>query len=137
MPDWRVIRAEYVTGEMSMRELCEQYGLSESTIRKRAAKEQWVEHREEHRNNLCQLVEQKVAEQKAVDEAEILAVRDEARRRLWGEIVRRVRGAEEMSMPELRQLVRNYCDLLDAEPEGSRDAEGGGVIEIPEVLGDG
>ena len=40
MPDWRVIRAEYVTGEMSMRELCEQYGLSESTIRKRAAKEQ-------------------------------------------------------------------------------------------------
>lgn len=133
MPDWRVIRAEYVTGEMSMRELCEKYGISESTIRKRAAKEQWVEHRGEHRNTLCHMVEQKVAEQKAQDEAEILAVRDEARRRLWREIVRRVRGAEEMSMSELRQLVRIYCDMLDAEPEGSRDTDAGGVIEIPEV----
>ena len=137
MADWRAIRTAYVTGEMSLQELSDKYGISANTIRKRSAKEQWVAHREAHRHNVCDILAQKVADSQAEQEARLVAIKEDARRLLWDEICRRIMGAEEMSMPELRQLVRNYCDMLDAEPEGSRGTEGGGVIEIPEVLGDG
>ena len=45
MVDWKKIKAEYIAGGVSYRELCEKYGVSESSMRKKAAKEQWTELR--------------------------------------------------------------------------------------------
>ena len=45
MVDWKKIKSEYVAGGVSYRELCEKHGVSESSMRKRAAKEQWTELR--------------------------------------------------------------------------------------------
>lgn len=43
--DWNTIKAEYIAGGISYRELAEKYGVSESTLKKKAAKEKWTELR--------------------------------------------------------------------------------------------
>ena len=40
--DWKRIKAEYIAGGTSYRKLAEKYGVSFSTLRKVAAKEQWT-----------------------------------------------------------------------------------------------
>jgi len=54
--EWRKIRVEYLRGKTTYRALAEKYGISESTIRKRASKEGWRKKRDE----LGTKVEQKV-----------------------------------------------------------------------------
>lgn len=43
--DWNKIKAEYIAGGTSYRKLAEKYGISFSTLRKVAAKEQWTQLR--------------------------------------------------------------------------------------------
>ena len=45
--EWRKIRLEYVKGKTTYKALAEKYGISESTIRKRASKEGWRKKRDE------------------------------------------------------------------------------------------
>ncbi len=47
--DWNKIKAEYIAGGTSYRKLAEKYGVSPSTLRKVAAKEQWTELRNKAR----------------------------------------------------------------------------------------
>lgn len=44
-PDYKKIKVEYIAGGTSYRKLAEKYGVSFSTLRKVAAKEQWTELR--------------------------------------------------------------------------------------------
>ena len=62
MVDWKKIKAEYVAGGVSYRELCQKHGVSESNMRKRAAKEQWTELRNSIATKNEQLLVDKVAE---------------------------------------------------------------------------
>lgn len=62
MVDWKKIKAEYVAGGVSYRELCQKHGVSESNMRKRAAKEQWTELRNSVDTKNEQLLVDKVAE---------------------------------------------------------------------------
>ena len=55
---WRKMRIEYVKGNTTYKKLAEKYGVSQSTIRKRASNEGW----REKRNKLDTKVEQKVLE---------------------------------------------------------------------------
>ena len=41
MIDWKTIETEYVTTDISHRELCEKYGICRSTISKKASEEKW------------------------------------------------------------------------------------------------
>jgi transposase-like protein len=61
--DWKKIKAEYVAGGVSYRELCEKHGVSESSMRKRAAKEQWTELRNSVDTKNEQLLVDKIAEE--------------------------------------------------------------------------
>ena len=45
--DWNAIRAEYIGGTMSQRELAEKYSLSEAYLVKKANKEHWKQDRDE------------------------------------------------------------------------------------------
>ena len=51
--DWKRIKAEYIAGGTSYRKLAQKYGVSFSTLRKVAAKEQWTELRNkvEHKSD--------------------------------------------------------------------------------------
>ena len=54
--DWLKIKAEYIAGGISMRELSGKYKVPESTIRKKASKEKW----KADRNKSTQKTEQKI-----------------------------------------------------------------------------
>lgn len=124
MADWVAIKTEYVTGEDSLQELAQKYGISQSTLRKRSANESWVEQREEHRNNLGTLVEQKTAEKIAESESEIASLKSKARLKIWKEIERRMADdVSKMDNADLRRMVQNYCDMHSTEPEDSGPAD--------------
>lgn len=56
--DWKAIKAEYIAGGKSYRELAEKHGVSQSSLRKLAAKEHWTELR----NNVETKNEQELVE---------------------------------------------------------------------------
>lgn len=43
--DWKKIKAEYIAGGTSYRKLCEKYGVSRTTLQRKAKEERWVELR--------------------------------------------------------------------------------------------
>ena len=60
MPDWSVIKAEYVTGKMSYRKLAEHWGVSFRTLSDRGTREQWGEERKKYRENVTNQTVQKI-----------------------------------------------------------------------------
>ncbi len=49
MIDWKTIETEYVTTDISHRQLASKYGICRSTICKKAAEDKWSDKRKEHR----------------------------------------------------------------------------------------
>lgn len=70
--DWHAIRAEYIAGGVSQRELAEKYDLSFSTIQKKCQRENWTKAREEAKIKIAENVVQKTADA-AADNATIAA----------------------------------------------------------------
>lgn len=50
--DWSAIKTEYVTGNTTYRELAKKYGVSFSTLQKRAKEEKWSEGRKKYRDRV-------------------------------------------------------------------------------------
>ena len=59
--DWNTIRAEYIGGGISQRDLAKKYGVSVDTLLKRANKERWNDDRKEASNKSAIKAQQKVA----------------------------------------------------------------------------
>jgi uncharacterized protein YjcR len=60
--DWKRIKAEYIAGGTSYRKLAEKYGVSFSTLRKVAAKEQWTELRDKTRTKTDTKISDNISE---------------------------------------------------------------------------
>lgn len=63
--DWHRIKGEYVAGGISQRDLAKKYGLSWSTLQKRAAREHWAKARSAACAKVVEKVVQKAAEKNA------------------------------------------------------------------------
>lgn len=50
--DWRAIKTEYITGNISYRKLAAKHGVPFSTLRNRAIEEQWYKQKEQKGNEL-------------------------------------------------------------------------------------
>ncbi len=74
--DYSEIRLEYVTGQTSLRELAEKYELSNGAIMELAARENWVEQREQHRSKVAQSVRGRIAAAQSVQRYEASTVID-------------------------------------------------------------
>ena len=70
--DWQTIKTEYITTDISLRQLAEKHGVSESTIFKKCSKEQWEALRKQHGSRVEAKILQKDANKKA-DRASRLA----------------------------------------------------------------
>ena len=64
--DWNKIKAEYIAGGTSYRKLAEKYGVSQSTLRQRAAREKWTDDK----NSVRTEIEQKMIESVSDEQAE-------------------------------------------------------------------
>ena len=60
--NWRKIKAEYIAGGISQRELAEKHGISQRTIERRAQQEKWTEKRKDADGKAVEKVAEKTAE---------------------------------------------------------------------------
>jgi transposase len=74
--DWKRIKAEYIAGGTSYRKLAEKYGVSFSTLRKVAAKEQWTELRNKTRTKTDTKISDSVSDKEADKAVNIIDVAD-------------------------------------------------------------
>lgn len=73
MADWLKIKAEYISGCGSMRELAEKYGVSIDAVKRRAASEKWSNERTKTAPKIHQKTVRKVVERTADREADRIA----------------------------------------------------------------
>lgn len=60
--DWDKIRTAYVTGEMNLRELAKQFGVSQRQVFDHSRREGWPELREQYRSKTAAKSQEKISE---------------------------------------------------------------------------
>lgn len=76
MIDWKTIETEYVTTDVSHRQLAEKHGICRSTISKKAMAEKWSEKRNKHRAKMVSKTMDAIASQQASRLAKLISVSD-------------------------------------------------------------
>ena len=74
MVDWKTIETEYVTSDISHRQLAEKYGICRSTICKKAADDKWSEKRKKHRDKTVSKAVNAVGVKQAEQTAKLFGV---------------------------------------------------------------
>ena len=74
--DWKRLKAEYIAGGTSYRELAEKYNVSPSTLRKVAAKEQWTELKNKTRTKMDEKISETISGKEADKVVNIIEVAD-------------------------------------------------------------
>ena len=62
MADWNAVKAEYISGNGSMRKLAEKHGVPFPTLRDRASREKWSEGKRQVREKVVKETAQKTAD---------------------------------------------------------------------------
>lgn len=116
MADWVTIRSEYISTQISTRDLAKKHGVPYSTLRKRAEKEAWAQLRSKQGRIVDALVAQKTAE--AVSDAEadrithLMAAGAKAAR-ILSEQLDRMEESGDISTYEIRAIVESLKHVRD------------------------
>ena len=121
-PDWLTIKNEYVTKNITYEELAEKYGVSLSTLNKRASKGKWVEAREEYG---------KMLERKFRNRASNEQVREYVK--VERSLLLLLRGIEE-SLDPVRKELYKYRITVDGNPNDTVELDQINTNHIETVL---
>lgn len=141
--DWIKIKNEYINTSISQRKLAEKYGISVSTLTKRANKEKWQQEKETQCNKIETKVQQKTADKIVKSEvdriANILALGDKLSAKIdkaIGQLETVLVDGEEVEtgivdVRGLRSLVQSVKDLKDiAGADDGRDDKNGSLEKL-------
>lgn len=123
MTDWEAIKTEYITTEISYRQLAGKFGVAEGTLNARAKREGWVEQKQQYRilaqgKLLAQLSDQAAQRvgrylqvtDKLLDKVELLAEREEnltaANLKTLSDVLKNIKEA---------QMIRSPRDLQEQD----------------------
>ena len=98
-PDWGAIKAEYIGGGISQRELSIKHGVSFNTLSKRANDEKWAAQRKKAYENVTEKAQRKTADAKASNAVKLEMVRAE----LIDKLYKIVKQIPEKSGTHIRQ----------------------------------
>lgn len=139
--DWAAIKAEYVQGGISLRDLAAKHNVSESTTMKKCRAEKWRQQREAVGRKADELAAQQVAEIAAEVQVDYAKRVKGIAYTLADELERTIRVMAQdgvISPGELRKLIAAAKDLWTmAVGESSSDTNETGVIELPRRLDNG
>lgn len=128
--DWLKVESEYVSGNISYRKLAEKYSIPFPTLRDRAINDHWKEKRDNQRNKVIAITEQKAAEKTA----EALSDEAAAKARIKASMMRLAEGwfvAKEEGMvvdpADFRRMVQSCVDLGILE---EREQNGDGIVRV-------
>lgn len=74
--NWEPIKAEYITTDISQRELADKYGVSTSALRFHIAAEQWGQLRQQHRRKIAEKTSERCSEHAAERMAQLMGGTD-------------------------------------------------------------
>lgn len=110
MPDFKKIKADYIRGGISYRQLAEKYGVSLSSITRRATKDKWADLRKQREKKANTEIVEKVAQQEAKRVDMIQDVADLLLQRIK-------EGVDDRSLltdsQSIRQITASIKDLRD------------------------
>ena len=150
MIDWKTIETEYVTTDISHRELCDKYGICRSTISKKASEENWTEKRNNHRAKTVSKAVNAVGTKQAAMAAKLYGV--------GGLLLDRVKLllednpellADTSSMKDVSVVLKNLKDLLSVKSDADmreqearieklrREAEPEKTTDVPKLIVEG
>ena len=118
MIDWKTIETEYVTTDISHRELAKKHGIGRSRISEVASKEKWKEKRDKHRAKTVAKAVNAVGTKQANMAAKLYGV--------GGLLLDRVKGlleenpellADTSSMKDVSVVLKNLKDLMSVKSE--------------------
>ena len=72
--NWDEIKLEYVTSDVSYRDLADKFGVSFSSLSKMAVKDKWAKERKKHRKKVVTKAEQKIVVKKAKELAKEIEI---------------------------------------------------------------
>lgn len=150
MIDWKTIETEYVTTDISHRQLAEKYGICRSTISKKATDDKWSEKRNKHRDNTVSKAVNAVGTKQANMAAKLYGV--------GGLLLDRVKNllednpevlADTSSMKDVSVVLKNLKDLMSVKSDADmreqearikklrREAEPDKGVEAPKLIVEG
>lgn len=146
--DWEQIRAEYITGDDSYRQLADKYGINYSVLGRKGRQEGWVEQRTQYRNSVHTKTVEKIANREAGQNAKRAAKVGELADKLLlklGEAIesggldpKSIRSLT-ASLRDLQEIKGDKCDLDRQEQEArianlrrqaERDSDGPASITV-------
>lgn len=98
-PDWNAIRAEYIGGGISQRDLAQKYNVSETTLMKKANKEEWSKQRKEAESKSTAKAQQRTADAAAQNAVKL----EKARGLLIDHVLRAIEGMPKNGGTHTRQ----------------------------------
>lgn len=128
--DWLKIKTEYINGHISYRKLAEKYGVSESSLTRKAISEGWKAEREAQRSKIEAKTQQKAVEKIADNEAEVIAIQSRLRLSIYQQIEKRIADTEGLEGAEFRRLVQSYKDMCDIRGTESTQEKDSPLAEL-------
>ena len=110
--DWNAIKAEYIAGGTSYRKLCEKYGVSRTTLQRKAKDENWVELRSQAEAKTESIIVKSVSRKKAKTADKIIDVADKLLNKI-SEFVETIPLDMMSSTQALKHLTSALKDLKD------------------------
>ena len=74
--DWDKLRTEYITSDLSLKDISDKYGVSQRLVNTKSAEQGWVEQRKEYNAKVVEKAVNKVAAKRANQLAKELAIAD-------------------------------------------------------------
>lgn len=112
--DWELIRLEYISSSISIREIAEKHNCSADALEKRAGREQWTEQRRKMSAEVQAKADAEVAEKRAADlikfNEEDLNVAKALRAQIAKHINDSIKSGTPLSTHDIRRLASAASD---------------------------
>ena len=115
MPNWNKIKAEYIRGGTSYRKLAEKYGVSFSSIRRKAEKEKWTDLRTQAEQKASLKIVESVASQDAEHEDNFQSLADKLLQHIAANLDLLATNAT--SCKDITVAIKNLRDIKGVKSE--------------------
>lgn len=139
VPDWERIRAEYIAGGISLRDLAQKHGVTRSAIGRRASAESWTEERDKTGTKVRQKTEDLIVSRKSEANAENADITARIRMKLLVRLEQEIdalpesigtRLSRDGKEFKLRDLTGAYLDLTRDAPDAAKAGDFSALDEV-------
>lgn len=112
--DWKKIKAEYIAGGTSYRKLAEKYGVSFTTLQRKAKEEKWLELRRQKEDKTATKIVEAISTSDARTAVDIISVADKLLKKIEdvAELV-----ADPDSIKKLTSAIKDLKDIKGIKSE--------------------